>query len=395
MKFLSFSYCFPNAARPSWGVFVAQRLAALAELVELQVVSPVPICPPLTTFRPSPGPVRDAWGELNVHRPRFWYVPKLLKSRDAHRYARGLRRWLRGLAAAWRPDLLDAHFIWPDGVAGSLLARELGIPYAITLRGKIYPCLEVPAQRQQCAEALRNAAAVISVSGPMARVARELGAQPERVHVIPNGVDTELFQPQDKATARAELDLPAAARILVTVAHLGPRKGHFEVLEAMSTLDPDVHLVLVGGVPDGQRCGAAIRARARELGLTGRVILVGRQPHHRVPLYLAAADATVLASYREGCPNVVLESLAAGRPVVASDVGAVPDLLRDGADGYVVPPREVKPLASALAKVLSRDWDATELQQAPGVRSWTDVAAQVHTVLAPPAKGKAPAPQCR
>ncbi|MFW5692580.1 MAG: glycosyltransferase [Thermoguttaceae bacterium] len=276
------------------------------------------------------------------------------------------------------PHVLDAHFIWPDGVAVSLLARRFGLPYVITLRGKIYPCLEVPAQRRQCAEALRGAAAVISVDARMAEIARELGAAPDRVSVIPNGVDLDRFRPADRQEARRRLGLPEQGRLLVTVAHLGVRKGHREAIAALARLPDDVRLLLVG---DELRRGDAARLRrlATSLGIGHRLMLVGSRPPDRVGDYFAAADAGLLASYREGCPNAVLECLACGRPIVATDVGAVPDIIEPRRNGKIVPLHDTEALAVALNGVLNRSWDAGEVRR--GVKSWDEVAQEVEKVL--------------
>jgi glycosyltransferase involved in cell wall biosynthesis len=276
--------------------------------------------------------------------------------------------------------LLDAHFIWPDGVGVYHLARQLGMPYVITLRGKIYPCLEVPSMKRQCAEALRAAAAVISVDSAMADIAVQLGTPRARVHVIPNGVDLEFFRPREKAAARRELGLPLDGRLLVTVAHLKRTKGHDEVIQALAQLPPDVHLVIVGGEAVRGYRQQAERLIDR-LGLGRRVTLAGKQPYDRVPLYLSAADATVLASYREGCPNVVLESLACGTPVVATRVGAVPDLVTSNLNGAIVPVKDPSAMAAAIADMLSKSWSPAAVRSSPSVRSWDDVAADVLRVF--------------
>ncbi len=417
MRVLSFSYCFPHAAAPTWGVFVERRLAALARRpgVDLQVVAPVPNFPLVTRWRRGVVPACEQWHGLTVYRPRFFCVPGVLKSLDAKLYARGVGKKLGAgswkleagkvltpmidcasasqfpisdlptpssqlLAAGYRPDVLDAHFIWPDGVAVSLLARRLGLPYVITLRGKIYPCLEVPWQRRQCAEALRGAAAVMSVDERMAQIARELGAAPDRVSVVPNGVDLTRFRLADRYEARRQLGLPEQGRLLVTVAHLGVRKGHREAITALARLPEDVRLLLVGG---GLTRGDANRLRrlAETLGVGQRLLLAGVQSADRVPDYFAAADVGLLASYREGCPNAVLECLACGRPVVATDVGAVPDLIEPGRNGQIVPVRDVEALTAALQKVLDRTWEPEEVRHSPAVRSWDDVAGEVQKVL--------------
>lgn len=380
MRVLSFSYCFPNRVNPTWGVFIAQRLAALSQREQLQVCSPAPWFPVLSARRGDPGPEKDAWKGLTVHRPRFFYFPGVFKNHDAHFYARGLSRWLREFCQVWRPDVLDAHFIWPDGVGVALLAKELKIPYIITLRGKLYECLPIPSQREQCATALQCASAVISVSGQLAEEARKLGVSDDRLVIIPNGIDREYFHSRDKRTCRKELGLPEEGRLLVTVAHLGHRKGHHEVIRAIAGLPDDVRLAIIGGPAQGEM-PEKLRAVAAEVGVENRLMLPGSQPYERVPFYFSAADVSVLASYREGCPNAVLESLACGTPVVASDVGAVRDILPVPDVGRIVPPEEIGPLRDALAYVLDCKWDSEEVARKSGVRSWDEVAREVQKVL--------------
>jgi glycosyltransferase involved in cell wall biosynthesis len=176
------------------------------------------------------------------------------------------------------------------------------------------------------------------------------------------------------------LGLPEEGRLMVTVSHLGRRKGHHEVIRSLVGLPDDVKLVIVGGAAQGGT-SEQLRALAAELDVAGRLILPGPQPFEKIPLYFSAADVSVLASYREGCPNAVLESLACGTPVVASDVGAVRDILPDPAAGRIVPPRQVEPLQRALAEILDARWNAEEVARASGIRSWDEVAQKVQFVL--------------
>jgi glycosyltransferase involved in cell wall biosynthesis len=196
--------------------------------------------------------------------------------------------------------------------------------------------MKEPSQIRQCAEALKGAAAVISVSGGLAEAAIDLGVNPANIFVIPNGVDARNFNIKDQTECRRKLGLPFDKRLLVTVAHLGHRKGHHEVIQALAGLPEDITLVLVGGAAqDGT--SETIMDMAKSFGVEKRVILAGPQPYEKVALYFSAADASVLASYREGCPNAVLESLACGIPVVATDVGAVKDILPVPDAGRIVP----------------------------------------------------------
>lgn len=378
MKVLSFSYCFPQKDNKTWGVFVSQRLSALAQHTDLKVCSPAPWFPILADapdLRKA-----ECWNGLSVFRPRFFYIPKFLKNYDARFYASGLHSWLEELRQSWEPDILDAHFVWPDGVGAALLAHKTKLPYVITLRGKLYECLKNNNQTRQCAKALQGARAVISVSSRMGEEALRLGVEPQRLAVIPNGVDLEHFQVRDQQECRQKLNLPRTGRLLVSVAHLGHRKGHHEVIEALSKLPDDIHLVIVGGEAQGGG-KAQLQEVARKHGVESRLILPGRQEYELIPYFYAAADASVLASYREGCPNAVLESLACGIPVVATDVGAVPDILPQSQCGRMVPPQQVAPLQQALHEVLETQWDAQTVRTASGVRSWDQVAEEVMEVF--------------
>ncbi len=381
MNVLSFSYCFPSNLRPTWGIFVLQRLAALARHVDLEVASPVPFFPLLTRLRHGlPAPI-ERHGGLTVHYPRWLYLPGILKDCDGRFYASGIRRWFRRTCRNRRPDLLDVHFVWPDGVGVSRLAREAGLPYAITLRGKLPEHVQSPAQRAQCVTAMQGAAAVISVSGQLAEMAADLGVPRERLHVIPNGVNTDRFRPMDRAEARRALGLDPEGRLVVAVAHLKRTKGQDELVEAAASLPGDVRLVLVGKDPGRGAYRRHLEGLIARLGLADRVTLAGRQPHDRIPLYLNAADVSVLASYREGCPNVVLESLACGTPVVATRVGAVPDLVAAGDTGLTVPPRDAGALRTSLREAVERTWSRERIRASVHGKSWAGVAEQVLAVF--------------
>lgn len=377
MKVLSFSYCYPTPGNQTWGIFVYHRLVSLSQLTELKVCSPVTWFPGLPSIKKPTGSVPENWNGLETYRPGFFYIPKFFKDMDARLYARGLKKWFHNLIQSWKPDILDAHFIWPDGVGVSGLAREFDIPYVITLRGKIYECIKVPSQKEQCAIALRNASRIISVSGLMAEEVVKLGADEKSVRIIPNGIDQEKLSARDKMECRDLLGLPRDKKILVTVAHLGHRKGHHEVIQALGKLSRDIVLVLVGGEAQGGTKEDLMQT-ARKVGVADRVKIVGPQPFEKVALYFSAADASVLASYREGCPNAVLESLGCGTPVIASRVGAVPDILPVPDAGRIVPPKAIEPLAQAIDDVLNNDWNPLQVKASANVQSWEQVAQKVY-----------------
>jgi teichuronic acid biosynthesis glycosyltransferase TuaC len=381
MRILAFSSCFPSARDPVRGVFVLRRLCALARLADLEVVHPVGWFPgyqPHVLRTDSP---RERIEGLTVYRQRFFYFPRFLKRFDGRFYARGIKRWVRAYCETNRLDLLDAHFEWPDGVGVSYLARELGLPYTVTLRGTINPRYQVACFRGRLSDALRHAAAVISVSKAMAEIAVELGADSSRVHVIPNGVDADRFNIVPQAEARRRLGLPRDVRLLVSVASLNHEKGHEDVIEALTRLPLQVRLAIIGSSVDGGAYMLKLKRLAAACGLSERLIFAGQQSPETVANYFNAADVSVLASHREGCPNVVLESLACGTPIVATAVGAVPDLVEQGKNGLIVPIKNPKALSEALAASLATSWSREVLRQSVASRSWDKVAAEVMSVF--------------
>ncbi len=372
MKVLSFSYCFPSRLNPTWGVFVLQRLAAMARRLDLQAVCPVLTFPLLK--RAGTIPSTETRMGLVVHYPRVFYLPGILQRRHPWFYRRGVGTWLaRYVDEHGKPDLLDSHFIWPDGVGVMHLARRFDLPYVVTLRGKLHPCMEDSAMKRQCLEAMQHADAVVSVDEPMAEIARRHGVAPEKVHVIPNGVDKDFFALHDRQHCRQQLGLPMDKKLLVSIGHLKRTKGHDDAVTALAKLPAEVHLVIIGGEVVTGYTGE-LKALVDRLGVTDRVTLAGRQPYDKIPLYLGAADAGLLASHREGCPNVVLETLASGRPMVVTRVGAVPQIMEDGTDGAIVPVTDPEALAEGCRRVLGADWSPEALRGSPRVKSWGDVA---------------------
>jgi glycosyltransferase involved in cell wall biosynthesis len=264
--------------------------------------------------------------------------------------AAGARAVVAGLAAAG-PIVLDAHYLWPDGVAAAALAQELRVPFTLTARGSDLNLLaEDRGIAARIAGAAARAAGCWAVSRALAeRFAVVAGLPRERIVVVRNGVDLERFRPGDQAAARAELGLPAGGRLVLGVGRLVPAKGFAVAAAALSDLPADVQLVLVGDGPQRAAIATAGGARVRCLGAL---------PPDRVAVAYRAADVLVLPSEREGWPNVVTEALASGLRVVATRVGGIPEILGDGGRvepvlGALVPPHDVAALAAALRTVLA------------------------------------------
>jgi glycosyltransferase involved in cell wall biosynthesis len=196
-----------------------------------------------------------------------------------------------------------------------------------------------------------------------------------------NGVDGERFTIRSKAEARRRLGLPTDDPIICYVGNLAAEKGVDLLVDAMYTLrhdgDRSARLVIVGA----GALEADLRRRARQLRVSESVHFFGRRPHHEVPIWLSASDVCCLASRREGCPNVVLEALASGRPVVAADVGGVSELVNPS-NGITVAPESSLALAAGLHEALGRPWDPAALRDTVLNLSWEPFGRALHDILA-------------
>ncbi|MFC7335304.1 glycosyltransferase [Rhodocista pekingensis] len=355
IRLLTFSSLYPNREQPGFGVFVENRLRQLCATGEVQatVVAPVPWFPLASPRFGRYGalarvPAREFRHGIEVLHPRFPALPKVGTALSPGLMAAALLPFLRGLIRQGRHfDLIDAHYFYPDGVAAVLLGRALGLPVTVTARGtdiNHFPTLALP--RRLIRRAAERADGLIAVAGPLRDRLRDLAPAAPDPLVLRNGVDLRQFSPSDRAAARRALGL--SGPLLLSAGNLVAGKGHDRVIRALTDL-PGVTLAIAGKGPEEDR----LRRLAAELGLAERVRLLGALPHAAMPGAYNAADALVLASASEGCANVLLEAMACGTPVIASDVGGASELVITPAAGSLLPDRTPAAIAAAARALLA------------------------------------------
>jgi glycosyltransferase involved in cell wall biosynthesis len=381
MRVLVLSNVYPNPKRPAFGIFIHERMRRVARHADLRVVAPIPWFPANAAIR---GPhvaglpaVEERDGVCVLH-PRFFCIPRVAKWLDGGLYAASLAPVLVGLRRRFPFDVVDAHFAYPDGVAAVLLGGLFSVPVVITLRGSIVRLSGYPLHRPQLRFALRRAQRVIAVSRSLKAVAVGLGIPPDKIRVIPNGVDALRFRPLDRHRARAACQLPPGRRVLLSVGGVYAGKGHHLALQAVASLrarHPDLLYVMVGGEPAGDGYAARLRRDVAAAGLSDHVRFAGPRSPDELPLWYAAADLFCLATRSEGWANVLLESIACGVPVVTTRVGGNAEIVRDGLDGYLVPHGDVVALAGAIERALARNWDRTALIDHARRHDWEQAGA--------------------
>ncbi|WP_245677703.1 glycosyltransferase family 4 protein [Chondromyces crocatus] len=381
---------FPNRIEPLACPFQRQQLAALSRQCEVEVLAAIPYYPGagLLGERTRPArlcavPDRDEIDGIPVSHPRAPYLPgagKLLAAVNAPLYLGGLLPEVPRLRG--RFDVVMGAFLYPDACAAAALARLLGLPYAVKGHGTdVNVVAQWPSVKPLVRAALRRAAAAFGVSRPMVDTLVEMGAPAERTALVMNGVNRSVFFPQDKLEARRALGLPERGRVITFVGTLAAHKGVRELLASLddvaSAAGEPTCLVMVG---DGPERHALEEEAARRTEAAGKLVIPGPRPLEEVARYMAAGDVVTLPSHAEGTPNVILEALASGRPVVATRVGGIPDVIENGRTGLLVPPEDVPALSAALIDALTRTWDEQEIAAA-APPSWDESAARLRAHL--------------
>jgi glycosyltransferase involved in cell wall biosynthesis len=339
IRLLTFTTLYPHAGLPNQGVFVENRLRHLVAtgLATSTVLAPVP-------WFPSRHPRFGGWARfaraaheetrhgLRVLHPRYAVIPKVgMAAAPAALYAAAKGAVLRLMRQGQTFDLIDSHYLYPDGVVAVALGRRFSLPVVMTARGSDVtqlPDFAVP--RRMIRGAMARADAIISVSAGLKRAMVALGADADRITVLRNGVDLAQFRPpEDRAALRASMGMEG--QVMLSVGHLIMRKGHHHAIEMLVRL-PDWRLVIVGEGPERGR----LEALAAKLGVADRVRMVGAQPHAALGRFYGAADLLVLASSREGWANVLLEAMACGTPVVASNIPGNDEVVQRHQAGVIV-----------------------------------------------------------
>lgn len=338
MKILTFSTLFPNAAKPHHGIFTETTLRHQLATGEIhaRVVAPVPWFP--FTHEKfgqynllARAPKTEVRLGVEVHHPRYLAVPRMSMYMTPFTIAHTARATIgRMLDEGYDFDVIDAHYFYPDGVAAALLGRYFRKPVVISALGtdiNLIPRHAIP--RRMILWAGTQAAAMISVCDALKNEMIRLGLDGRRITMLRNGVDLNLFQPINRAASRERLGLRDFT--LLSVGHLEPRKGHIHVISALADL-PDVRLMIAGSGPDLHK----LRSHSLAIGVADRVDFLGPRSQACLREYYGAADALVLASSREGWANVLLEAMACGTPVVATDIWGTPEVVRTAAAGVLM-----------------------------------------------------------
>ena len=370
IRLLTLTTLFPNSCQPRHGIFIANRLRYLCDTgrIEATIVAAIPWFP--GAYRDvSRVPKTESMFGFQVRHPRYIQVPAIGMRIQPDSLARALLRELRrNRLDGGCFDAVDAHYFYPDGVAAARVAQELALPLVITARGSDINLIgAIPFALRRMLHAAKSAQALIAVSSTLAARMTDLGMPPDRTHVLRNGVDTDLFSPCSRPEARRRLGMCETGPWVLAVGNLVAEKG-FELLLRATAALPDTLLLIVGQGP----LRDVLRSLAAAIA-PGRVEFRDNMSQAELRYAYAACDVLGVPSLREGWPNVILEAISCGTPVVASPVGGIPEILHSEAPALLVQERNPQTWTCALRALLGTSPAPEKVRQYARQFGWEEV----------------------
>lgn len=378
MKVLYISNLFPDKAEFNRGLFNARFVRYFSKLCDIKVLSPRPGFLLWKKFSPCPEdhhvspdyqvvPYIPLWGTLWNHRLMYLF----------------LKRKISSIQNEFNFDVILASWIYPDGCAACRISRELKIPVAVTALGTdIHQYAFFPLRRKIILKELLSASAVITVSESLKKILIDSGFSEEKLRVIYYGVEQHIFKPADKMESRQALGLSPSEKIILFVGNFLPIKDPLLALDSFHFLTnkygvKNARLILIGGGPLKKR----LKLRAKFYALSDKIIFAGIKKPEETAKYMQASDALCLTSHNEGVPNVVLEALSCGTPVVTTKVGGIPEVLPENLPSIMVDSRSPEIIARALLNILNTEYDKNQLVAHAKKYSWEQAAKDYHELL--------------
>jgi teichuronic acid biosynthesis glycosyltransferase TuaC len=364
---------FPSSAEPWQGRSAYQTLRLLAQKADVRVFYPNPDYPSMLNPRSRKyGKLDPSFSppDVKVSYHNFPTFPLISRPLNGWMIAHTLLPHIRSFA----PDLIFSYFLYPEGYAALQVGKALAVPVVARSMGSDLNRIGDPISAMYTRTVLREVDFLVMVSRDLRNKALAMGASPERIRTMVNGCDTSVFHVRDRAQAREKLRIDPATKAVVYIGRMDVNKGLRELVEAAASLHPEhpeLHVYLIGNGPDK----AIIRTAIDANNASGYIHMLPACPFDEVAVWMAASDLVTLPSYMEGCPNVVLEALACGRPVVTTNVGGIPEIMNETC-GSLVPPRDPAALARALASVLAATWEPAAIS-AHMSRGWNTVADEL------------------
>ncbi len=378
-RVLILSEFYPHTAETYAGIFVKEQIAQFKSCKIVAVIAPAVQYPRLRRYQqlralqPATGVHQEA--SHAVIRVPVHYLPVMAESYACMEFYRRAARVIAQYPLEF--DLIHAQWAYRSGYVASKLAQKFAKPFVLTVQGSdIHTWLFERRKRAKILAALQTADAIIVLNENLRDKILAEGLAPDKLHVIPQGVDCEVYKPSSIKMNNLRPATSEGALLCLCIANHYRVKGVDVLLHALARTDEKISLLLIGVGPET----GALEALAQRLGLNPRVAFAGAQPPESIPDWINAADAVVIPSRNEGGPAVLLQAMACGKPIVATAVGMVPALLTNERLGLIVPSEDAQALATALERVSRINWNASHIREQALSFSWQSISARIEDV---------------
>ncbi len=374
-RLLIISNLYPTPWDHQRGTFNFQQFNHLADHLDIRLIVPVSWKERLQLYKQNTAAIPHHRLEGKVFYPWYWYTPGLFRASYGRSLQTSLAMQCGKLIKSFRPNLLLSSWAYPEGSAGTHIARSLGIPAFVKVHGSdINVIAEHPSIRKQILTWGQQVQGVASVSAALKYRMEHMGIDGQKIRVVYNGINHKRFHPFPRNQARSILGIEDFALILY-VGNLKKEKGCLDLLNAFVQIapkQPKLKLYIAGtGVMQ-----KTMKERAAQAGLENRVVFLGKINHDKLRHWYNAADLVSLPSYNEGVPNVLLEAMACGTPVIATRVGGIPEVVEDHT-GLLSPAGDTAALEKNLHEGLSIDWDRQAIHRHTLKFSWDENIRQM------------------
>jgi len=385
---LTYTTLYPNNIFPTQALFIRERIVRLAQHFSITVVAPVPFFPPLPIhkkwFRYSLIKKRESRDTIQIYHPRFFTLPKIGMQWYGYLMAFDTFNLVRNLHHTHHFDLIDAHYMYPDGFAASHIAQKLNIPLCITGRGTdINLFTTFPKIRKHIISASAKAKTVITVSQSLKKVLCDLAIPSHKIQVITNGVNRTIFKPSPISESKKSLPIPAHRPLLLSIGNLYKAKGFHLLINSLHLIKkeklftPTPYLVIIG---DGDY-HKELHTLIAHYDMHDDIAIHSAIPQSSLSVWYNACDLFCLLSFREGIPNVIREAFSCGKPVVASSVGGIPEIVTSTDLGLLCHSFSLDDITSKLIEGLNKKWERTLIQNHAQTFNWDTVINQTRAVF--------------
>lgn len=385
MKVLSISYLFPNNRHPYYGIFVQNRLIAAAKYCKIKVLAPIPwfpfrkYLPGYTDLSNVPSKIKKE--NIEIYHPRFLSIPRYFKWLEGFFYLLGTIRTIVFIKNKYDFDIVDLHWVYPDIITAYVVSNIFKKPMIVTIRGREAIRYEEVSLRKRIINwFLRKSDHIVCVSNELAMLTKEIGVDQKKISVISNGVNTKAFRPMNRVDCRKKLELPVEKKIILSVGAIIEGKGFHKIVDSFPDLlirDSNIRLYIIGSKGPAGNYEKELRDQIKRMGLEEHIFLMGSRPNDELVYWYNAADVFCFATSTEGSPNVVLEALACGCPVIASAVGGVPEIICEEFLGKTFDAENKKALEKSLSVFFEKEWDREVIRKYMEKYTWDWCANKV------------------